>query len=312
MAILGLDIGGTKILGVIFDKDGKIIDREKKPSKAKKGFDAFIEQLYKVMDNLIERTKKNITGIGIGFPGTIDKDGKVVFAPNLPVENYDLTGELNNKYKVPVYLGNDVNLGTYGEYSELNIPHVNVIGLFPGTGLGGGIVIDGELYIGQGSAGELGHIVVQKNGVLCSCGNRGCLESYASKKGIIAFMKKEIKKGKDTVLKKDIKRGILKSSRLKEAYDMEDELTLEAMNQFEEYLGMGIGIIMNIFNPDLVIIGGGITEAFGEKLLKELKEYIKAYAMPGIFRNTHVKLSRLEDDAVVYGAYHLVLNKQNN
>jgi glucokinase len=309
MAIIGLDIGGTKILGAFFNEQGVIIDREKSPSKAKKGFDSFLSQVYKVIETILERADSKVKGIGIGFPGTIDKNGAVIFAPNLPVENFDLAKHLEDKYDIPVYLGNDVNLGTYGEYSELDMPHANVIGLFPGTGLGGGIVIDGELYIGQGSAGELGHIVVQKNGVLCSCGNKGCLESYASKKGIIKFMKKEIKNGRETFLKKDIKKGILKSSRLKEAYDKKDELTLEAMNRFEEYLGMGIGIIMNIFNPDLILIGGGISEAFGEDLLKELKEHIKAYAMPGIFKNTEVKLSKLEDDAVVYGGYHLAKSK---
>lgn len=306
MAIIGLDIGGTKILGAIFDAHGTIVDKEKQPSKASTGFERFMQQVYNVIDQLRERSKEPITGIGIGFPGTIDHDGKIIFAPNLPVENFDLAQHLESKYNTPVRVGNDVNLGTYGEYCELDITYKNVIGLFPGTGLGGGIVINGELYIGQGSAGELGHIVVQKNGVLCSCGNKGCLESYASKKGILAYLKHEMKKGRKTHLKEEVKLGMVKSSKLKKAYDKNDELVVEAIDRFKEYLGMGIGIIMNVFNPDLIIIGGGMIESFGKDLLKDIKKHTKDYALPGIYGNTKIRPSKLGDDAVIYGGYHLI------
>ena len=187
MAILGLDIGGTKILGALFDKNGTIVDKEKRASRAEAGQKIFINQVYKVIDTLLERSKEKVKGIGIGFPGIVNSKGFVVFAPNLPIKKYDLASDLKHRYDLEVRIGNDVNMGTYGEYKELKLDYLNVIGLFPGTGLGGGIIINGDLYIGQGFAGELGHIVVQRDGVQCSCGNYGCLESYASKKGIISY-----------------------------------------------------------------------------------------------------------------------------
>lgn len=306
MAIIGLDIGGTKILGAVFNEQGLIVDKEKHPSKAEQGFDAFMRQLYYVIEELIGRCNESIEGIGIGFPGTIDQNGHIIFAPNLPVKDFDLAGHLEEKYQVNVLVGNDVNLGTYGEYCELDIPYKNVIGLFPGTGLGGGIVINSELYIGQGSAGELGHIVVRKNGVKCSCGNKGCLESYASKKGILAYIKKEMKKGRKTILKKEVQVGVVKSSQLRKACEAGDELALEAIDQFKAYLGMGVGIIMNIFNPDLVIIGGGIVENFGKQLMKDIRKHAKAYTLPGIYEHTKLRHSKLGDDTVIYGGYHLI------
>lgn len=310
MAIIGLDIGGTKLLGAVFNSDGKIIDREKVPSKAQKGFDKVVEQILKVIDTLLERNKVEIEGIGVGVPGTVNPNGYVVFTPNLPLSDYDLATALSDRYKVPVKIGNDVNLGTYGEYMELGLSDLNVIGLFPGTGLGGGIIINRDLYIGQGTAGELGHIIVQKDGVDCNCGNRGCLESYASKKGIIKYIKNQLVKKRDCALADDVLAGQIKSSKLKKAFHNNDEVVVEAMDQFKEYLGLGIGIIINIFNPDLIIIGGGIIESFGPKLLDDIRKHAKGYTLPYLFDKTKLYSSRLGDDAVVYGGYHLVVSER--
>ena len=306
MAIIGLDIGGTKILGALFDNDGVILDKEKEPSLGEDGFDTFIGQVHKVIDALLDRTEEPIHGIGVGVPGMVNKHGIVVFTPNLPLKKFDLATHLSNRYSVLVKIGNDVNLGTYGEYRELDIQHDNVIGFFPGTGLGGGIILDGKLYIGKGLAGELGHIVVNKDGVPCSCGNEGCLESYASKKGIIAYIQSQLDKGRDSVLRDDVLTGVLKSSNIKQAVSEGDAVTIEAMDQFVEYLGMGVGMIMNIFNPDLILIGGGIIDAFGKDMLHDIKVHAKTHAMKGVYKRTIVRQSRLGDDAVVYGAFHLI------
>lgn len=306
MVFIGLDIGGTKLLGAVFNRSGMIVDKEKKPSKAEEGKTVFLDQIYKVLDNLIERTEKRVKGIGIGFPGIVDENGFVVFAPNLPIKKFDLAKHLSKKYGVVVKIGNDVNMGTLGEFKEMSLDYRNVIGLFPGTGLGGGIIINSELFIGQGFAGELGHICVQKDGVLCNCGNKGCLESYASKKGIISYILNQEKKGRISTLTDDANTGVIKSSRLKKAYEENDPVVVEAVEQFVDYLGIGIGSIMNIFNPDLIVIGGGIIDAFGEELLKDIKQHTKQHAMKGMFNNTKVVASKLGDDAVLYGAYHLV------
>ena len=305
MAIIGLDIGGTKILGAVFDEEGVIIDKEKKASMAEFGKEIFIGQVHKVIDALLER-KGKIKGIGVGFPGIVDQFGFVVFAPNLPIKKFDLAEHLREKYGVEVRIGNDVNMGTFGEYKELGIEYDNVIGLFPGTGLGGGIIINGDLYIGQGFAGELGHICVQRDGVKCSCGNHGCLEAYASKKGIISYILTQEKKGRISVLTDDANEGMIKSSKLKKAFDQEDPVVLHAMEQFVDYIGIALGSVMNIFNPDLIVIGGGIIDAFGDDLLKDIKKHTKAHAMKGMYKHTKILKSQLGDDAVIYGAYHLV------
>lgn len=309
MTIIGLDIGGTKILGALFNNEGNIIDTEKKKSKAQEGLKKVTKQIYKVIDHLIDRSDHKIDGIGVGVPGTVNHKGIIEFSPNLPFDSFNLAEKLNKRYNVPIRIGNDVNLGTYGEYSEMDIKHYNVVGLFPGTGLGGGIIINEKLYIGSGAAGELGHIVVQKDGVLCGCGNKGCLESYASKKGIISYMKTQLDLNRDSVLKESVMSGVIKSSNLKAAYDANDELTIEAMDQFIEYLGMGVGIIINIFNPNQIIIGGGIIESFGDHLLEGIKEHAKAHALPGLFKKTSITSSKLGDEAVIYGAFHLIKRK---
>lgn len=306
MAIIGLDIGGTKLLGAIFDKKGNIIDKEKNPSKGEEGLNTLLDQIHKTIDSLVERSETKLKGIGVGVPGIVSKKGKIIFTANLPFGEFKLSEHLEEKYNVPVRIGNDVNLGVFGEYSELEVKEKNVIGLFPGTGLGGGIILDGKLYIGKGFAGEIGHITVQKDGHLCGCGNHGCLETFASKKGIIAYLKQEMSKGRDTVMKEAVESGVIKSSKLKKAYDKGDVLVVEAMNQFKEYLGMGCGIIMNIFNPNRIIIGGGIIDAFGDTMLEDVRLYAERYSMPGVNKYTKIKASKLGDDAVIYGAYHLI------
>lgn len=308
MAIIGLDIGGTKILGALFDDVGHIIDRNKELSKGNKGFDTMMGQIHFVIDELLSRNTVTLEGIGVGVPGVIDEDGVIGFTPNLPIKQFNLRTYLEEAYQVPVVIGNDVNLGVYGEYSELGIEYKNVIGVFPGTGLGGGIIINKTLFTGQGAAGELGHMVVEKDGVKCGCGNHGCLESYASKKGLLSYMKTQIKKGRKTLMKQSVKSGLIKSSELKKAYDKEDEVTVEAMERFNEYLGVGLGSIINIFNPDLIIIGGGIIEAFGKKLLRDIKKQTRKHTMKGLYQKTKIKQSKLDDDAVVFGAYHLAKN----
>lgn len=306
MAIISIDIGGTKILGAYFKKNGEILDREKVSSKGRKGFSVLMNQIYHVIDTLMERNIGKLKGIGIGIPGIVDSNGKVVLTPNLPIQDFDLSKHLKEKYKVPVKIGNDVNLGTLGEYKQLKKRYRNVIGIFPGTGLGGGFIIDGKLYIGKGFAAEIGHIPVVKDGYLCGCGNRGCLECYASKQGIIHYIKDEIEKGKDTVLKKEVLTGVIKSSKLKKAYDNQDEVAVGAVNSFIDYLAMGFGSMMNIFNPDVIIFGGGVIDAFGDDMFYQVVEKSSKHAHKAVYAETKFKKSKLGDDAVVVGAYYLV------
>ena len=202
-----------------------------------------------------------------------------------------------------------MNVAMFGEFKALNNPTVkNMLGLFIGTGVGGAIVIEGKLYLGQGSAAEFGHMNVQRDGAPCGCGNTGCLEAYASKTAITNYMAQRVKKGQDSCLKEVLEKpgALLKSSELKKAYDEGDDLTVEAVQRAILALGASLGTLINVFHPEQIIFGGGLTEAFGEAFVRDIKRAAKAYAMPGLLESVGFHLSHLGDEAGTYGAFQLI------
>ena len=306
--IIGLDIGGTKILGAVYDGQGNIVLREKKKTKAHEGLEVVMEQVYKVLDALIEGSKEGVKSIGVGVPGLVDYEGKVAFSPNIPFDDYPLKEEIQRRYKVPVIVGNDVNVAMFGEYKKTNNPSLhNVLGLFVGTGVGGAAIINGTLYLGQGSAGEFGHMVVNSEGAYCGCGAQGCLEAYSSKTAIHSYIQSQLGKGRKSVLKDLLSEdgAVIKSSSIRKAYDLGDALAIESIKRCGKYLGIAVGSLINIFHPQMIIFGGGIFEAFGDELLNITISEATLHAMPGIINHVEFKLSELGDDAGIYGAYKL-------
>lgn len=311
---IGLDIGGTKILGVLYDKDGKEIKKEKKKTKADEGLDKVKDQIFKVIDKLIEEDVE-LLGIGAGSPGIIKDEGTVVFSPNIPFRDFNLKEIIEEKYDTKFVLGNDVNVAMFGEWKESGKKEAkNIIGIFVGTGVGGAIIIDGNLYTGRGGAGEIGHMVVNPEGAFCGCHGKGCLEAYSSKTGIQKEIKEQIAKGRKTDLKEYMEEdgAVIKSSSLEKAYDDEDELCVEVMERACYYLGIATGSLINIFNPDLIIFGGGIMESMGNKLLPLIEKEARRHTMPGLLDSVDFELSKLSDDAGVIGAYHLIKSKDND
>jgi len=306
-----LDIGGTKVLGAVFNKDKKIIYRLKKKTKAHDGFLNVENSICSVVEELLEKSKIDLEEVDIisaGAPGVIDqKEGMILFSPNLPWENYPIRQKMQTYFKKPFFIGNDVNVGTFGEWKYGAAKgYSNVIGLFLGTGIGGGLILENSLYTGNGhKAAELGHVVLNEEGPLCGCGQRGCLEAFSSKTGMAEYIRQQIKRGRETKMKEAVSKGIFKSKAMKEAYQEGDAVMVEAVNRAAHYLSVACGSFINIFSPEIVVLGGGVMEAMGDVFLDKILSEVDKYVMPSIRSSVKICKAALEDDSILYGALAL-------
>lgn len=312
-----LDIGGTKILGSIIDENDNIVYKVKKKTRAEKGLEQVEEKIINVVEDLIKETSLNmneVKAIGAGAPGVINEDtGQIIYAPNLPWKNYDIKKAIEDRFHVPFCIGNDANMGMLGEWKYgIAVNKQNVVGIFVGTGIGGGLVVNGKLFTGpRHLAGELGHMVLNPEGPYCNCGQRGCLETYAAKVAITREIKAQIKRGRQTILKEfmgdDV--SVVGSKALKKALEVKDELALEVMDKVCYYLAAGTGSLINIFNPDMVVLGGGVLESLGDSIMPMVKKYTVRFSMPDILNGTEIVQSALGDDAILFGALALIKEK---
>lgn len=312
-----LDIGGTKTLGVIFDKNDQIIYRIKKKTQAGGSSSNNVEEIIiSVVDELIKESgiKKNqINAIAAGAPGVINSaTGIVLFSPNLPWRNYDIRTPLENRFGVPFYIGNDVNVGVLGEYKYGAAKgYKNVVGFFVGTGMGGGLILDGKLYTGnQFKAAEYGHIVLNPEGPLCGCGQRGCLEAFSSKKGMSAYIREQVARGRVSLMSEAVTDGVFKSKALKKALAANDPVAMEAVDRACHYLAIGTGNMINTFSPDIVVYGGGIMEALSETFMEKILAEVDRYCMPSIRDTVELKSAALGDDSILYGALSMIKEKK--
>ena len=314
-----LDIGGTKVLGVIFNEKGEIIHRLKKRTKENGDDTANIEQIIiSTVKEMLEEAKlkkSDINAISAGAPGVSDSaSGIVLFTPNLPWRNYDIRTPIEEKFGAKFYIGNDVNLGVLGEYKYgIAQGYNNVVGVFPGTGMGGGIIVNGKLYTGTGfKAGEIGHMVLDPEGPLCGCGQRGCFESFSSKKGMSAYIMQQVSRGRESYLSDKIENGVFRSKYLKKALKMNDKVAVEAVDRACHYMAVATGSLINIFSPDLIVYGGGIMESCGEVFLEKILNEVDRYCMPSIRPTVELKCASLGDDSVIYGALAMIMDAEKN
>ena len=308
-----LDIGGTKVLGAIFDSKKNIIYRLKK--KTKEGGDTTdnVEQvIINVVDEMIKESgikKSQIHAIAAGAPGVIDQStGIVLFSPNLPWKNYDIKTPIEKKFGVPFYIGNDVNVGVLGEYKYGAAKgYKNVVGFFVGTGMGGGLILDGKLFTGTGfKAAEYGHMVLNPEGPLCSCGQRGCLEIFSSKKGMSSYIVQQTNRGRQSMLSDKIENGVFRSKLLKKAMAADDTVAMEAVDRACHYLAIATGNMINTISPDVVVYGGGVMEAVGPAFLEKILKEVDLYCMPSIRSTVELKVAALGDDSILYGALAMI------
>ena len=309
--VVGVDMGGTKILASVISADGSIISQSKTATRADKDANDVIDRIAQCIREAIgeaEIESTEIRAIGIGAPGPLDPEtGVVIFAPNLGWSNVPLKSELEARMGIPTFLDNDVNLCTLGE-STFGVGQgvKSLVGIFVGTGIGGGIILDGKLFHGASdTAGEIGHIIVKSNGPRCGCGNLGCLEAVASRTAITRQLRKAIlKHGKMSILLKldGGNLGLIRSSTLAKAVRRGDKLTAKVMRRAQKYLGIGVASIINFLNPEMIVLGGGVIEAMGGEFLAGIRRAAEKHVLPSTMDGVQIVGAKLGDNAGVVGA----------
>ncbi len=303
-----LDVGGTKVLGSIFNEKDEIIYRLKKRSKSGGSGSADVEKvIISVVEQMIKESgidRKKLNAVASCAPGVIDQDkGIVLFTPNLPWRNYDMAGAMRKQFGVPFFVGNDVNLGVLGEYHfGAGRGYQNIVGFFVGTGMGGGLVLNGRLFTGnQFKAAEYGHMVLDPEGPLCNCGQRGCLEAFSSKQGMSAYIRQQVGRGRKCCMADDVKEGVFRSRKLVDAMKKGDKVAGEAVDRACHWLAVATGNMINTFSPDLILYGGGVMEALGDLFLEKILSEVDRYCMPQIRSTVDIKVAALGDDSILYG-----------
>ena len=312
---LGIDLGGTKTLAAVVDvSTGEVLSSERKPTRAEKGQEYISQHVINLSTAALESAKlpagAKIIGIGIGAAGQIDrKNGVIVDAPNLGVKDMPMADILGKQFGKPVAVGNDVEVAALGEYLYgSGRGYATFVVMFVGTGIGSGIVQNGRLYAGlTGTAGEVGHMTIQAGGRICPCGSRGCLEAYASRTAITKAIMAEIHHGRTSVLAEEaelqLKEGetIIRSGLLASALNRGDALVNEIVTEAADYLGYGLASVMNFYNPECIILGGGGIEAIDLLFERAVhRARITALADPG--RKTKIIRAKLGDFSGVVGA----------
>ncbi len=312
---LGIDLGGTKTLAAVIDiMSGEVIASARKRTRAERGQDFVSQRTIELATAALDAAKlpdgEKLVAIGVGAAGQIDRQAGVILdAPNLGVRDMALGNILGQQFNTTVYVGNDVEVAALGEYLYgAGRGYNNFVCIFVGTGIGSGIVQNGKMYTGlTGTAGELGHMVIQAGGRICGCGGRGCLEAYASRTAITKAIMADIHHGRPSVLADDavrqLKQGetIIRSGILASAIQQKDELTIEIVTDAANYLGYGLGSILNFYNPDCIILGGGVIEAI-DLLFETAVKRARLTALSAPARKTPILRAKLGDFSGVVGA----------
>ncbi len=312
---IGLDLGGTNIKAIVMTRSGELISSRTKQTRQGEGPDDIIADMVAILRELINKVEENggtIHGIGISAPGPLNPEtGIVLTTPNLPGwHNVPLRDRVAREVALPVRIENDANAAAYGEFWKGAGKGSKVlICLTLGTGVGGGIVIDGKIFSGAQFIGaELGHMTIKYDGLKCPCGSKGCLEAYISATGIVKRIRSRIDAGETSILSDTVQHlpEKLTAEAVFEAAQQNDSLAREIMEKTGVLLGIGITNLGNIFNPDVVVIGGGVSKA-GEMLLEPARREVRRRAMPGIADTMRIVPAALGDDAGAIGLAALAL-----
>lgn len=314
---IGVDVGGTSIKCALINPKGEIISIRRTPTEADKGRERMLDNIKAAINEAMVEGNlliRDIAGIGVGTPGLL-VDGTVQGNPNLPAWNgTPIVQEMRKRFDVPCFAANDVTLATFAEcVFGAGQGAKNLVMFAIGTGIGGGIVINGELYEGtHGMAGELGHITVEHDGRVCGCGQRGCLEAYSSSIAINAMTREFLSsmRGKDSLIYKTVN-GDLSRITPKIVYDCAkegDETGLKVNEIVCRYLAMAIGGVINTFNPDTILLGGGVLEA-GEIIMENVKHNLPQYSHAMMLERCRLLRAKLGENAGVAGCGALVFRK---
>lgn len=308
--VVGVDLGGTKILAGVVGPDNKILGRAKRPTPAEAGGPAILAAIVSCIDQALAEaraSRDHLVGLGIGSPGPIDHaSGTIPFSANLNVRNWALGPDLGRAIGRPVLLQNDVRAGSYGEFRlGAGRGYRHLLTAFVGTGIGGCVILDGQILGGAtGNAGEIGHVVVKANGPKCGCGRRGCIEAMSSRTAIARRISKAVRKGVETTLasRVDRKSGRIKSGDLASALASGDLVAVAEVHRAAHFLGVGIGGLVNLLGPEIVILGGGVVEAVGPAFLDEVRQAARHQILIDPDQAIKIEPAELGDDAGILGA----------
>lgn len=310
---IGVDLGGTKILTGVFTPQLKCVGKAKMSTKASRGADAVVDRVERCVREAVDECDldlKKIRGVGIGAPGAVDpKSGKVIFAPNLGWQDVALKRELEKRLDLPVFLENDTNISTLGVWSsEFQCKPRHLLGIFIGTGIGGGLILNGELYGGfNRTAGEVGHMVLEVGGPKCACGNQGCFEALAGRQSLFKKIQQLVRSGGKTILTDMLGDDLanMRSGDLRKAIRKGDKLVDRVVEEAAEYTGIAVANLINILNPEIVVLGGGVIDALEDEMMGIIIETARDYAMSGVDKGIEIVASKLGDDAGITGAAFL-------
>ena len=306
----GVDVGGTTVKLGFFDEEGNLLEKWEIPTRTEDhGKNILPDVAASILDKMKKRevSREEIAGVGIGAPGPVDAKGTVYVAVNLGWGTFSLKNELQSLLNLPVEAGNDANVAALGEmWKGGGQGYSNVVAVTLGTGVGGGIIVDGKILSGAtGAGGEIGHIhVMDDETEACNCGNCGCLEQYTSATGIVRLAKRRLAEDdKPSVLRES---GNISAKTVFDAVKDGDELAIEVAERFGKILGKTLAGIAAVVNPEIFVIGGGVSKA-GPVLLDYIQKNYTLYAFSGS-RGALFALATLGNDAGIYGAAKLVLD----
>lgn len=307
----GVDIGGTTVKMGLFDKDGCVLDKWEIPTvKDNEGTSILPDVAESIRAKMAEKGIRieDVAGIGVGAPGAVDDEGTMVNgAVNLGWGMFNIPKVLNGYLDVPVKAANDANVAAFGEmWQGGGKGYDNMVAVTLGTGVGGGIIVNGRILTGAtGAGGEIGHMHVEDEETdICGCKNKGCLEQYASATGIVRLAKRRLAKDdKASVLRE----GAVSAKTVFDAVKAGDEVAIEIAGQFGEYLGKGLANVAAVVNPEIFVIGGGVSKA-GDILISYVEPVFRKYAFVAC-KGAKFALATLGNDAGIYGAAGLILRE---
>ena len=305
----GVDVGGTTVKIGLFDKEGCVLDKWEIPTNKENDGASILPDVAKSLQQKMKEKgigEDDLAGIGVGAPGAVDDEGTLVGgAVNIGWKPFNIPKVLNAYINVPVKAANDANAAAFGEmWQGGGKGYTSMVAVTLGTGVGGGIIINGNILTGAtGAGGEIGHIHIEDNETEeCGCKNKGCLEQYASATGIVRLAKRRLAKDdKPSVLRE----GTLSAKSVFDAVKAGDDVAMEIAGQFGEYLGKGLAAVAGVVNPEVFVIGGGVSKA-GEILISYVEPWFQKYAFQQC-RGAKFALAKLGNDAGIFGAAGLIL-----
>lgn len=311
MYYLAVDLGGTNIKAGLVDENGNILNRAQRPTGAERGYEEIAKDISLCALEAAETagvSLDEIESVGIGSPGTIDnKKGIIVYANNINFRNTPLRAEMQKYINKPIYMGNDANCAALGEYVMLKQDMDCFVFVTLGTGVGGGVIINGKLFTGFNGAGtELGHTTLFMGGKECTCGKKGCWERYAATTAVIDMTKEAVKANPGSYLASLCDGDVEKVGGKTAFTAMEngDELGTKIVNQWIEYVAEGITNMVNIFQPEVLSIGGAISRE-GDRILKPIIKYVEENRYSRDVEQTKIQIAKYGNDAGLIGAAFL-------